>query len=174
MANDAQEILKIPEGMATPSMGFAKHVAAKTKTTTRFAMVAFAMVFALGLMGAMHDGPLEKDHLGLMITAMLSVAAVWVYNFTAILFAAGSRRRRLFVFTTLAVMLPYMLGFYMALVRGGWGLVLVSRDFEWPDLGLAGFSVALGGFLLTRLRQLVEIRQLVDDTVSRASPPTSK
>ena len=156
------------------SMEFAKHVAAKTKTTTRLTMGALGVVFALGLLGAMHDGLLVKDHLVLMITAMLSVAAVWMYNFTAILFAAGSRRRRLFVFTTLAVMLPYILGFYVVVARGGWGLILVSRDFEWPGLGLAVVSVALGGFLLTRLRQLVEIRQCVDDTVGRALPPTPK
>ena len=174
MADDAQEILKIPEGMATPSMEFAKHVAAKTKTTTRLTMGALGVVFALDLLGAMHDGLLVKDHLVLMITAMLSVAAVWMYNFTAILFAAGSRRRRLFVFTTLAVMLPYILGFYVVVARGGWGLILMSRDFEWPGLGLAVVSVALGGFLLTRLRQLVEIRQCVDDTVGRALPPTPK
>ena len=174
MTDEAQEILKIPEGMATPSMEFAKHVAAKTKTTTRLTMGALGVVFALDLLGAMHDGLLVKDHLVLMITAMLSVATVWMYNFTAILFAAGSRRRRLFVFTTLAVMLPYILGFYVVVARGGWGLILMSRDFEWPGLGLAVVSVALGGFLLTRLRQLVEIRQCVDDTVGRALPPTPK
>ena len=67
-----------------------------------------------------------------------------------------------------------MLGFYVVVARGGWGLFLMSRDFEWPGLGLAVVSVALGGFLLTRLRQLVEIRQCVDDTVGRALPPTPK
>ena len=97
-----------------------------------------------------------------------------MYNLNAILFAAGSRRRRLFVFTTLGVMLPYMLGFYVVLVRGGWGLILVSRDFEWIGLGLPVTSVMLGGFLLSRLRQLVEIRQWVDDTVGRALPPMPK
>jgi len=80
----------------------------------------------------------------------------------------------LFVFTTLGVMLPYLLGFYVVVARGGWGLILVSRDFEWPGFGLAVVSVALGGFLLTRLRQLVEIRQWVDDTVGRALPPMPK
>jgi hypothetical protein len=80
----------------------------------------------------------------------------------------------LFVFTTLGIMLPYLLGFYVVLVRGGWGLILVSRDFEWIGLGLPVTSVLLGGFLLTRLRQLVEIRQCVDDTVGRALPPMQK
>jgi hypothetical protein len=70
-------------------------------------------------------------------------------------------------------MLPYMLGFYVV-ARGGWGLILVSRDFDWPGLGLAVVSVVLGGFLLIRLRQLVEIRQWVDDTVGRALPPMPK
>ena len=155
-------------------MDFAKHVAGQTKMITRLAMGAFGVVFALGLMGAMREGLLVGDHLVLMIAAVLSVAAVWVYNFTAILFAAGSRRRRLFVFTTLGVMLPYILGFYVVVARGGWGLILVSRDFEWPGLWLAVVSVVLGGFLLTRLRQLVEIRQWVDDTVGRALPPMPK
>ena len=174
MSDDAQEVLKVPEGMKAPSMDFAKHVAGQTKMITRLAMGAFGVVFALGLMGAMREGLLVGDHLVLMIAAVLSVAAVWVYNFTAILFAAGSRRRRLFVFTTLGVMLPYILGFYVVVARGGWGLILVSRDFEWPGLWLAVVSVVLGGFLLTRLRQLVEIRQWVDDTVGRALPPMPK
>ena len=174
MPDDAQEVLKVPEGMKAPSMDFAKHVAGQTKMGTRLAMGALGVVFVLGLMGAMREGLLVKDHLVLMIVAILSVVAVWVYNFTAILFAAGSRRRMLFVFTTLGIMLPYLLGFYVVLVRGGWGLILVSRDFEWIGLGLPMTSVLLGGFLLTRLRQLVEIRQWVDDTVGRALPPMSK
>ncbi len=172
MPDDAQEVLKVPEGMKAPSMDFAKHVAGQTKMVTRLAMGALGVVFVLGLMGAMREGILVK-HLALMIAAVLSVVAVWVYNFTAILFAAGSRRRMLFVFTTLGVMLPYMLGFYVV-ARGGWGLILVSRDFDWPGLGLAVVSVVLGGFLLIRLRQLVEIRQWVDDTVGRALPPIPK
>ncbi len=174
MPDDAQEVLKVPEGMKAPSMDFAKHVAGQTKTSTRLAMVALGMVFVLGLMGATRDGLLEGDYLALMIAAVLSVVAVWVYNFTAILFAAGSRRRMLFVFTTLGVILPYMLGFYVVVAQGGWGLILVSRDFDWPGLGLAVVSVVLGGFLLIRLRQLVEIRQWVDDTVGRALPPMPK
>ena len=174
MPDDAQEALKVPEGMKAPSMDFAKHVAGQTKMVTRLAMGALGVVFVLGLMGAMREGILERDYLALMIAAVLSVVAVWVYNFTAILFAAGSRRRMLFVFTTLGVMLPYILGFYVVVARGGWGLILVSRNFEWPGLGLAVVSVVLGGFLLIRLRQLVEIRQWVDDTVGRALPPIPK
>ena len=174
MSDDAQEALKVPEGMKAPSMDFAKHVAGQTKMVARLAMGALGVVFALGLMNALREGLLVEDHLALMIAAMLSVVAVWLYNFTAILFAAGSRRRRLFVFTTLGVMLPYLLGFYVVSVRGGWGLILVSRDFEWIGLGLPVTSVMLGGFLLSRLRQLVEIRQWVDDTVGRALPPMPK
>ena len=164
----------VPEGVKAPSMDFAKHVASQTKMVARSAMGALGFVFVLGLMGAMHEGLFVKDHLALMIVAILSIVAVWVYNFTAILFAAGSRRRMLFVFTTLGIMLPYLLGFYVMLVRGGWGLILVSRDFEWIELGLPMTSVLLGGFLLTRLRHLVEIRQCVDEAVGRALPPMAE
>ena len=49
MPDDAQEVLKVPEGMKAPSMDFAKHVAGQTKTSTRLAMVALAMWRLLAL-----------------------------------------------------------------------------------------------------------------------------
>jgi len=171
VANDAEEVLNIPEDVAVPSMDFAKHVASQSRAATRLAMGVLGVVFALGLTGALRAGLFKGDHLLLMIAAPLSVAAVWLYNFTAVLFAAGSRRRRLFVLTTVGVMLPYSLGFYVMLARGGWGLVLVSREFEWPALGWALLWTGLGVILLTRLRRLVEIRLWVDEAVGRALPP---
>ena len=170
MADDTESVLNIPEDVAVPSMDFAKHVAGQSRASTRLAMIALGVMFALGLAGAMRTGLFKEDHLPLMIAAALSVAAVWLYNFTAVLFAAGSRRRRLFVLTTFGVMLPYVLGFYVMLARGGWGLVLVSREFDWPGLGWALLWTGLGVILLIRLRRLVEIRLWVDEAVGRALP----
>ena len=43
MPDDAQEVLKVPEGMKAPSMDFAKHVAGQTKMVTRLAMGALGV-----------------------------------------------------------------------------------------------------------------------------------
>ncbi len=150
-------------------MDFAKHVAEMTRNTAWLALASLGVVFALGLVEALSVG-WSVHCIVLMTGAILSVVAVWVYNITAVMFAAGSRRRQYYVLTTLGVLLPYLLGFYVLGYRGFWGLIEISRNFEAGPAGVAVGSVLLGFFLLSQLRRLVEVRQWVDELVTSAVP----
>jgi len=158
-------VLEIPNDMRIPSLELARLTANSSKSACTKALVALGVVFALGLVNALKEG-LVADYLVLMILSLISLAAVWMYNFVGVMIAAGTPRRRWLVVPTLAIMLPYLLGFYVAIWRGLWGLFKTTREFSWQAFVPAFFCLLLGFFLLTQLRRLVEVRQAVDEAVN--------
>lgn len=169
MADDdpkAPSVLEIPANMSAPSMAFAQLVATTSKPACTWALVAVGVVFAFGLVTALQGG-LDVERVVVMALSLISLVAVWVYNFVGVLMAAGTPRRRWLVVPTLAIMLPYLLGFYMAIYRGLWHLFQTLQDFRWQAFGPALFSLGLGYFLVTRLARLVEIRQDIDGVLRK-------
>ena len=157
--------LEIPDNIRIPSKELALLTANSSKSACTKALIALGVVFALGLVKALKEGLLVADYLVLMILSIISLAAVWMYNFVGVMIAAGTPRRRWLVVPTLAIMLPYLLGFYVAIWRGLWGLFKTTREFSWQAFAPAFFCLLLGFFLLTQLRRLVEVRQAVDEAV---------
>ena len=157
--------LEIPDDMRIPSVELARLTANSSKSACTKALVALGVVFALGLVKAIQEGLLVEDYLVLMILSIISLVAVWMYNFVGVMIAAGTPRRRWLAVPTLAIMLPYLLGFYVAVWRGLWHLFKTTREFSWQAFVPAIFCLIVGFFLLTQLRKLVEVRQAVDEAV---------
>jgi len=155
------EALDIPEDMRVPSMEFGRLVATSGKSACAWALVVVGVIFAISLVTALQRG-LDAELAILMGLALISLAAVWIYNFVGVLMAAGTPRQRWLVVPTLAIMLPYLLGFYLAAYRGLWHLLETARAFTWQEFAPAMLCLMLGWFLISRLARLVAIRQDID------------
>ncbi len=142
-------------------------LAAKTRSATTLSLVALGVVAGFAFVQAVRKGLWAADYLPLLLLSILSMAAVYLYAYTAMAFAAGLPRWRGFALTTAGILVPFAFGYYLAGYRGLWHLLKLRDHFSPAVLGIGATFLVLGFLLLKQVHRLWEVRQLVDAAAPR-------
>ncbi len=171
MAERKRTILPEAALSSAEAAGLGATLVAKTRAATSLALGSFGLVALFAFAQATRKGLFAADYIALFFLSLLSMAAVYLYAYTALVFAAGLPRWRGFALTTAGVIIPFAVSYYLVGYRGFWHLLKLRDGFSWWALGTGVVFLLLGFFILHQLRRLWEVRQAVDaaQLASRAS-----
>ena len=120
------------------------------------------LVVIVGVILGLQDGFGAPGTLVLLIGAVVSGVAMFLYALPTVLLSSGRKKSRWMVFATLGGIVPFVFGLYLIFVVGLWHPV---RAPSLGNAGLGALALATGFWYLRGLGRLAQLAKRIDQVM---------